>query len=300
MPIPVEGATIPSDVGRSRSTGPTVLRADDLSVELGGLPVLRGISLQVHGGEAVALLGGNGSGKSTLVRSVLGLTPLRRGSVQLFGTDLRRFSAWSRIGYVPQRSTIKFSRAKVTEIVGSGRLAHRHPFVPPRGRDRKVVRESLEVVGLGDRAKTEMQHLSGGQQQRVLIARALAAEPELLVLDEPTAGVDLEHQQILADVLTKLLDRGMAILVVLHEVGPLTPLINRAVVLRDGRIVHDGVLPRSVQEFHDHHRAEHGGHEHLLPGDEEWEPGGTDAHSGTFPADPLPPNPPAGPFGGRR
>jgi zinc transport system ATP-binding protein len=240
-----------------------LLTAEDLSVELGGLPVLRGISLSVHSGETVALLGGNGSGKSTLVRALLGLAPLRRGSVRLFGTDLRRFRDWSRIGYVPQRSTINLTRAKVNEIVGSGRLGHRSPFLPPRRADRSAVQEALEVVGLADRAKAEMQNLSGGQQQRVLIARALAARPRLLVLDEPTAGVDLEHQQILADVLTGLLRRGLAILVVLHELGPLSPLVDRAIVLREGRVVHDGALPRA--ERHDH-GAGHGGHEHLPPG----------------------------------
>ncbi|HEY9289754.1 MAG TPA: ABC transporter ATP-binding protein [Microlunatus sp.] len=265
-----------------------VLTAADLSVELGGLPVLRGISLAVHAGETVALLGGNGSGKSTLVRALLGLTGLRRGSVRLFGTELGRFRDWSKIGYVPQRSTIDLTRAKVSEIVGSGRLGHRPPFVPPRAKDRQVIREALEVVGLADRAQAEMQHLSGGQQQRVLIARALAAEPRLLVLDEPTAGVDLEHQQILADVLTELLRRGMAILVVLHEIGPLTPLVDRAIVLRDGRVVHDGPLPRSATELHDHQRAGHGGHE---VGDDSAPSTG----SGAFPAfpsssDPLPPN----------
>lgn len=244
-----------------------VLRATDVSVELGGLPVLRGISLSVHRGETVALLGGNGSGKSTLVRALLGLTPVRRGLVNLFGQPLTRFRDWSSVGYVPQRSTINLTRAKVSEIVGSGRLGHRLPFVPPRPQDRKAVAEALRVVGLADRARSEMQHLSGGQQQRVLIARALAAEPRLLVLDEPTAGVDLEHQKILADVLTELLRRGMAILVVLHEIGPLTPLVDRAVVLREGRVIHDGELPHSSTEFSDHHRAEHGGHESTDPVD---------------------------------
>lgn len=237
-----------------------VLRATDVSVELGGLPVLRGISVSVHAGETVALLGGNGSGKSTLVRALLGLTPLRRGSVTLFGRPLNRFRDWSAIGYVPQRSMINLTRAKVGEIVGSGRLGHRPPFLPPRAGDRRAVRDALQVVGLEDRINAEMQNLSGGQQQRVLIARALAAEPRLLVLDEPTAGVDLEHQKLLADMLTELLRRGMAILVVLHEIGPLTPLVDRAVVLREGRVVHDGELPRSSVEFGEHHR-EHGGHE---------------------------------------
>lgn len=257
-----------------------MLSATDLSVELGGLPVLRQISMAVTAGNAVALLGGNGSGKSTLVRALLGLTPISRGAVQLFGTDLSRFSQWSRIGYVPQRSTIDFTRAKVSEVVGSGRLSHRAPFLPARQRDRQAVTEALQVVRLTDRTGRQMQQLSGGQQQRVLIARALAAQPQLLVLDEPTAGVDLEHQQILADVLQALLHRGIAILVVLHEIGPLAPLVDRAVVLREGRVVGDG--PLSDPDLHSDpqatgHRADHGGHEHEPPA------GGITP----FPSDPL-------------
>ncbi len=250
-----------TDSGTDRDTA-SLLAADGLRVELGGQPVLRGVSLRVHPGETVALLGPNGSGKSTLVRSLLGLTPARHGSVRLFGTELRQFHDWSRIGYVPQRSTVNLTRAKVSEVVGSGRLGHRRPFLPPRRADRAAVRDALQVVGLGDRAGAEMQHLSGGQQQRVLIARALAAEPDLLVLDEPTAGVDLEHQQILADVLTGLLRRGLAILVVLHEIGPLTPLVDRAVVLRDGRVIHDGPLARADRHGQG---TGHGGHEYQAP-----------------------------------
>ncbi len=234
-----------------------VLSVADLSVELGGLPVLRGITFAVGAGEAVALLGGNGSGKSTLVRAVLGLVPAQRGSVELFGLPLRRFRSWSRVGYVPQRSTASLSGAKVNEVVASGRLSRRAPFVPPRAADRLAVAASLAAVGLADRAGDRLSQLSGGQQQRVLIARALAGEPDLLVLDEPTAGVDLAHQQVLADLLETLINRGTAVVVVLHEAGALGALIHRAVVLRDGRITHDGPLGTLG---HGHHHP--GGHEH--------------------------------------
>jgi zinc transport system ATP-binding protein len=223
------------------ASGP-VLRATDLSVELGGLPVLRGVDLAVRPGETVALLGGNGSGKSTLVRALLGLTPLSRGSVELFGTPLARFHRWAKVGYVPQRSTTGFNGAKVREVVATGRLAHRRPFVPPRASDRAAVAQALRAVDLTDRAGEDLAVLSGGQQQRVLIARALAAEPELLVLDEPTAGVDLAHQQVLTSVLADLVSRGTAVLVVLHEIGTLGDLIDRGVVLRDGRVALDGPL----------------------------------------------------------
>jgi zinc transport system ATP-binding protein len=234
-----------------------VLAAEDLTVELGGLPVLRGVGLAVGSGEAVALLGGNGSGKSTLVRALLGLTPHQRGSVRLFGAELSRFSDWKRVGYVPQRSTAALSNALVREVVAAGRLSHRRPFVPPRRSDRTAIGEALATVGMADRSGDELRRLSGGQQQRVLIARALAGEPDLLVLDEPNAGVDLEHQQILAEVLTTLIARGVAVLVVLHEVGPLAALIDRAVVLREGRVVHDGPLGLLGQGHHHHgHHAD--------------------------------------------
>jgi len=221
-----------------------VISADNVTVQLGGLPVLRGIDLRVHRGEAVALMGGNGSGKSTLVRSLIRLLPYQRGEVRLFGTPLSSFRAWARIGYVPQRSGPVLRGAKVKEVVASGRLARRKPFLPLRASDRSAVSRALAVVDLADRATSEMTTLSGGQQQRVLIARALAGEPELLVLDEPTAGVDLRSQQALADLLAELVAAGASVLVVLHEVGLLRSVLDRAVVLHEGRVISDGqVVP---------------------------------------------------------
>ncbi len=229
-----------------------VVGAADVSVELGGLPVLRGITLSVGTGEAVAVLGANGSGKSTLIRALLGLTPVHRGSVELFGTPLRSFRHWSAVGYVPQRSPAALGNAKVTEVVASGRLALRRPFVPPSRADRAAVTGALEAVGLGDRAADRLSLLSGGQQQRVLIARALAGRPRLLVLDEPTAGVDLAQQSVLAGTLAERVTDGATVIVVLHDVGVLAPLITRALVLTDGRITHDGALGSLGQPYHDH------------------------------------------------
>ena len=253
--------------GRGASDPAAVLSATDLSVSLGGLPVLRGLTFGLGTGEAMALLGGNGSGKTTLVRSLMGLIPVTRGEVTLFGTPLRRFRGWSRIGYVPQASTTGLSGAKVKEVVASGRLAHRMPFVPASRRDRQAVTDALDAMDLADRSSDEMAHLSGGQQQRVLIARALAGQPDLLVLDEPIAGVDLEHQQVLATLLTRLIEDGTSVLVVLHEVAALAPLIGRALVLRDGRVVHDGPLDRLSHGHRSGHEHEHPRHDrHLLDG----------------------------------
>jgi zinc transport system ATP-binding protein len=234
---------------------PTVIAAEDLTVELGGLPVVRGISMTVRPGEAVALLGGNGSGKSTLVRALLGLLPISRGDVRLFNQPLAEFRQWSRIGYVPQRTSATHGDATVEEVVATGRLALRRPFVPSRRSDRSAVIEALRLVDLLDHRRSDIRRLSGGQQQRALIARGLAGAAELLILDEPTAGVDLEHQRMLAAVIGQRLERGLTVVAVLHEVGALGPLLDRAVVLRDGRIVGDGDpdrlgTPASPAEHH--------------------------------------------------
>ncbi|WP_340561624.1 metal ABC transporter ATP-binding protein [Streptomyces sp. GSL17-111] len=203
---------------------------------LGARPVLRGIDLAVGRGEVVALLGANGSGKSTAVRAVLGRVPLTSGELELFGTPLRRFRDWRRVGYVPQRSTAAAGvPATVREVASSGRLA-RHRLRPLGRADRAAVQRALELVGMAGRAKDSVSALSGGQHQRVLIARALAGEPELLIMDEPLAGVDLASQHVLADALREQVASGASVLLVLHELGPLAPLIDRSVVLRDGRV----------------------------------------------------------------
>lgn len=221
-------------------------------LEFTGRPVLRDLELTVAAGDVVALLGENGSGKSTLVRAVLGLNPLTSGSVRLFGTPLGEFRAWSRVGYVPQRSTAASGvPATVAEVVAAGRLARRRPFLPTSRADRAAVREALETVGLPDRAGDSLNTLSGGQQQRALIARALAGEAELLLLDEPTAGVDAANQHALAGALQRLADRGTTLVVVLHELGALAPLITRAVTVCDGRAVED-----HTHGGHAHHHEE--------------------------------------------
>ncbi|WP_405709036.1 metal ABC transporter ATP-binding protein [Streptomyces xanthophaeus] len=226
------------------------------TASLGSRPVLRGVDLTVHRGEVVALLGANGSGKSTAVRAVVGQVPLSRGELSLFGTPLKQFRTWSRIGYVPQRTTAASGvPATVREVVTAGRLA-RTRFGLLRKADREAVDKALALVDMDGYATTSVNALSGGQHQRVLIARALAVEPELLIMDEPMAGVDLANQEVLANALRAQVADGATVLLVLHELGPLEPLIDRAVVLRDGCVVHDGPPPEAVGQHalpgHDH------------------------------------------------
>ncbi|GAA1216174.1 metal ABC transporter ATP-binding protein [Kitasatospora nipponensis] len=233
-----------------------VVRLRGALASLGGRPVLRGVDLTVAPGEVVALLGANGSGKSTTVKTVIGAVPLSGGDLELFGTPRGRFRQWHRVGYVPQRTTAAGGvPATVREVVSTGRLAQ-HRMRPFRRVDRAAVDRALEAVGMLDRAGDGVGDLSGGQQQRVLIARALVGSPELLIMDEPMAGVDLASQQVLADTLRREVERGAAVLLVLHELGPLEPLIDRAVVLRDGCVAHDGPPPPGAGQHalpgHDH------------------------------------------------
>ncbi|MFI5688565.1 metal ABC transporter ATP-binding protein [Streptomyces sp. NPDC051636] len=233
-----------------------VISLRGVRAELGSRPVLRGIDLSVRRGEVVALLGANGSGKSTAIRAIIGQVPVSAGEIELFGTPRRGFRDWARVGYVPQRTTAAGGvPATVTEIVSSGRLS-RTRFGLFRRTDHEAVRHALELVGMADRAKDAVHALSGGQHQRVLIARALVAGPELLIMDEPMAGVDLASQEVLAQTLREQVAAGTTVLLVLHELGPLEPLIDRAVVLRDGCVTHDGPPPRAVGQHalpgHDH------------------------------------------------
>ena len=238
---------------------PVVVEMHDGAVTIGGRPILRCVDLTVRKGEVVALLGANGSGKSTLVRSLMGLVPLARGEVSLFGTPLSRFREWRRIGFVPQRVTATSGvPASVWEVVASGRLSRRRFLRPLRKADRTAIRNAIAAVGLTDRSQDGCSTLSGGQQQRALIARALAGEPELLVLDEPTAGVDLQSQQAFADALSALVSQGATIILVAHELGPLAPLIERTVVMRDGRVAYDGRPLASAQDVDLH--PDHGHH----------------------------------------
>jgi zinc transport system ATP-binding protein len=243
---------------------PPVLAVERAVVAYNGRRILRAVDLRMGVGEVVALLGANGSGKSTLVRACVGLVPLVSGRIQLFGSPLERFRAWRRIGYVPQRITAASGvPATVREVVHTGRLAGRAWWQRPSGADRAAVDRALAVVGLQDRGRDGVQELSGGQQQRVLIARALAADPEVLILDEPLAGVDLASQDAFATTLGELIGAGRTVLLVAHELGPLEPLIHRAVVLRRGQVVHDGPPPPAAAH---HARPDHDHvHPHAAP-----------------------------------
>ena len=223
-----------------------------------GVRVLEDVSLTVGAGEFVAIAGPNGGGKTTLLRLVLGLERPAAGTVRVFGRPGGKGTAGGRIGYLPQRSRL-IGEAPVTvrEVVSTGRLAPAGIWGPLRRADREAVARAIETVGLAGRADAPLRTLSGGMQQRALIAKALASEPTLLALDEPTTGVDAASQESLGLLLEELREElGVTILYVSHEFGAVEHVVDRIVLVRGG-IVYDGPPSGLPGVWHDpsHHHA---------------------------------------------
>lgn len=196
-----------------------------------GRPVVSGVDLVVEAGAFLAILGPNGSGKSTLLGGLLGLVP------PLAGTVVRSARA---VGYVPQRETLDAAYpVTVEEVVhmgAYGRLAGLR-FLPRA--ERELALDMLASVQLSDRKRAQFSELSGGQRQRALIARALMAQPDLLVLDEPTTGVDQPSQELILELLArKNRDEGLAVLLVSHEFGLTRRAVTRALWIDGGRVLH--------------------------------------------------------------
>ncbi len=208
------------------------IRTEDLSVSFGGQPVLRDVSVSVEAGEFVALMGANGTGKTTLVRAMLGLIRPASGRAWLFDTPTESFRDWQRVAYVPQHlvaaSAVPLS---VEEAVRSALATPRQRLRPLSREQRTSIHEALERVGLGTRSRERLDHLSGGQQRRVMIARALVTGADLLLMDEPTAGVDQGEQSRLADHIRDLHKDGATIMLITHDLGPVASLATRAIVL---------------------------------------------------------------------
>ena len=217
-----------------------------------GKPVLEHVNLSVETAEFVAIAGPNGGGKTTLMRVALGLERPTSGEALLFGETAARFSGRSALGYLAQRSQLGIDApATVREVVGAGRLASGGLLGPLRRRDRAIVSEAIERVGLAASADVPLRTLSGGQQQRAFIAKALAGQPSLLVLDEPTTGVDAESQEALADLLDRLhRELAVTVLYVSHEFGAVERFVERLVLVRGG-IVFDGPPAHLPGVWHD-------------------------------------------------
>ena len=221
---------------------PPVVAARDLSFPYDGPTVVADVGFTLAPGEFVALVGPNGSGKSTLLRLLLGLLESRdRDRSSCSAMHHGPSTEPGRLGYVPQRGRLTPELpTTVREVVAGGRLSRRAWWRRPTTADRDAVEHALGAVALGDLADRLVTELSGGQQQRALIAKALVADPELLILDEPVAGVDAESQRLFRDSLVHLVrEHHTTVLLVSHELGAVAADLDRVIVLKQ-RVLFDG------------------------------------------------------------
>jgi manganese/iron transport system ATP-binding protein len=209
------------------------LRYAGVSVGYGGTPVLTDVDVELQAGQRLALVGPNGAGKSTLIKSVLGLVPVLDGSATVLGTSPS--AARGQAGYVPQTDSLDADfPVSARQVVMMGRYRRIGWWRPARSADRRAVAEALDRVGLADRAGHRFGTLSGGQRQRVLLARAIAAEPRLLLLDEPFNGVDTVSQEAIVRALRELSAAGTALVLSTHDLTVARELAD-LVCLLNGR-----------------------------------------------------------------
>lgn len=216
-----------------------VIEAEGLSFRYGNEPVFEDVGFAVRPGDFVALIGSNGAGKSTLMRLLLGEMPPPQGTIRWFGEDIRRFRDWPRVGYVPQ-SGLQASRdfpATAEEIVRANLFSQIGLFRFPKKEHRRKTLQALELVGMRDYAGRMIGEMSGGQQQRVMLARVLVSGPDIMLLDEPTTGVDDQTVQSLYELLAKLnRETGLTIFMITHDIGRALPYISRTLCLEEGTL----------------------------------------------------------------
>jgi len=216
----------------------TLLAATEVVGGYGGRAVVDGVTLAVERGRCVAILGPNGAGKSTLLRLLAGILPAVSGRVALRGrplATLRRREVARAIGFVPQLLALTFP-ITVRELVEQGRAPHLGPWRPPAREDRAAVARALARTDLEALAPRPVQTLSGGERQRALLARALACEPDALLLDEPAAALDVSHQLELVGIVRQLLAEGVGVVLVVHDWNLALAVADEIVVVAGGRV----------------------------------------------------------------
>ena len=209
----------------------TAIQVDHLTVSYGPVPALLDISVQIPVGKLVGVIGPNGSGKSTLIKSILGFVKPDFGNVKIFGDDVNRIKG--QVAYVPQRGAVDWDfPITVREIAAMGRYGHRRWWQDLTAADYRAADEALEKVRMSEFAKRQIGQLSGGQQQRVFLARALAQDARILLLDEPFAGVDAATERAILDVLEETRKQGKTLIVVHHDLATAAEYFDLLILLK--------------------------------------------------------------------
>ncbi|MCH1624952.1 metal ABC transporter ATP-binding protein [Ferdinandcohnia quinoae] len=237
------------------------LRIENLTFRYEDQNVLEDINLIVTKGAFLGLVGPNGSGKTTLLKSILGLLKVQKGTIELFGVPIQKFKEWQKIGFVSQKANSFNSGfpATVFEVVSSGLTSKIGLFKFLNRSYKNKVEEAVASVGMGDFLNRNIGELSGGQQQRVFIARALVSEPEIMILDEPTVGVDTQTVQTFYNMLEDINKRlGITLILVTHDVGTITEKVSHVACLNKQLHFHgsatefDHVKDNGLSQFYGH------------------------------------------------
>jgi len=240
----------------------TALEVNNVSFSFGSTKVLSNISFHIEKGDFLAILGPNGSGKTTLIKLMMGIYPTTRGSIKILGKELNNFVDWSKLGYVPQKASSIEQQfpATVEEVVAMGLLSQKKFPKILNSEDKKKVLHALKEVNMTQYATRRIGELSGGQQQRVLIAKALIGNPEIIILDEPTTGVDQESQTKFYELLHNLNNKGITIILISHDIGRITQYVTKIASLNQ-KLEFYGTHPEFCK-FDEHHK--HSIHSHNI------------------------------------
>lgn len=240
-----------------------IVEVKNLNFRYGGEDVLKDITFDIFEGDYVGLIGPNGGGKTTLIKILLGLLVASSGEVELFDTPLKQFKEFGKIGYVPQRIAymdINFP-ATVKEIVASGITARRGPFSRLSEQDKKIIEKVMKVAEIESLQGRLVGKLSGGERQGVFIARALASEPKVLILDEPTVGVDISAQKKFYDFLKKLnTEHKITILFITHDIDVISKKAAKVLGLNHQLVYYGSPSVLSDEKLHDLYGIDEGHH----------------------------------------
>lgn len=238
----------------------SILRAEGLGLRYESGSALESVSFELQSGERLAVVGPNGAGKSTLLKIIAGVLTPSAGRVQIFGNEPGGHIC---IAYLPQRNQVDWSfPVTVTDVVMMGRVGQLGLFRNPKARDREMVSHALEIVRMTHLAKRQISQLSGGQQQRMFIARALAQEAELMLMDEPLTGLDVNSQEEVFGILDRLQRENVTVLVSLHDLKMAAEKFDRVMLLNHAMLAigtpEEVLVPENLM-------LAYGGHLHLVP-----------------------------------
>ena len=230
-----------------------IINLKDVTVSYKENVALESLSLKIHERDFVGIGGPNGAGKTTLLTAINGLGRLLKGSVKVFGIEMNARSATKirkEIGYVPQIINIDPRLPMmVKEVISMGRYGKIGLFKRPTSRDKKIVSEVVDLIGIGNLLKKPIGHLSGGEQKKVTIARALAQRPRILLLDEPISNLDINAQQNIMELMDKIHEeKQLTIIVVMHYLNLLPGKCSRMVLLKNARLIFDGDIQEALSE----------------------------------------------------